>query len=74
MVMTREEATEIVLLGQYKDCETCSGTGYVYTERQVQMYCDACDGIGLRLRDGWYSAMWTLGLISVPTKESSSDS
>lgn len=61
--MTREEAAEIVMLGQYKDCEVCSGAGRIYTQRQVLMGCEACDGLGLRIRERWFEAMCVAGLI-----------
>lgn len=65
-VMTTEEAAEIVMLGQYMDCKGCSGTGYVsWKDSTVKSTCMECQGLALRLRPHWYTAMYELGLLPI---------
>lgn len=61
--MTKEEAAELVMLGQYTDCDVCGGTGYVsFPHTTVKMTCLRCNGLSVILRPHWHKALYVLGL------------
>lgn len=68
--MTKTEAAEIVMLGQYVPCAYCNETGYVSWPGQLtQNTCMSCKGVTFTLREGWYTAMHTLGLCVTVTRK-----
>lgn len=66
------EAGEQILVGPYKTCEVCEGSGYSIDVRRKRWVCIDCDGAGRKLREEYAWACDVLGersiLATVTTK------